>query len=195
MTKIPGNDRGGEAAQFPDRWIDEDGFERDKRGHLLPDPDEGSFAIETLERGDRGAALKFWQQIANGERNGEIDVFVRQVAMGLVNADALKGSQRRDEIVKAVGLSGQGHIDTVLPRRKRKNTKARDDRIAQLLSQSEKEIWRVLVEEGLVTQRPTGVASEKVPPVLRQAIQRAKRSEEERHRERSRGFENLEEGE
>lgn len=192
MSELGGDGAASGKGEFPARWIDDDGNERDQDGKLI-DPYLGEAAYYALEFGGRGAALDFWQQIARGERGPEIDAFIGLVADRLVEADRSKGSTRRDEIVKAVGLAGQGHVDAVLRTEKRKHTKPRDDRIAELLSLqlSEREMWRKLTEEGLFTPGPTTGGREAVPPALRKAIREVRKSKEARDREMVRGFEDL----
>lgn len=190
MAPIGGGDG---ANKLPERWVDDEGYERDQDGNLVPDPFEGWLANEALDRGGRGASMDFWRRIANNERDAEIDVFIWLVANRLVEADRSKGDARRRAIVKAVGLEGQGHVDAVLHTQKRESTKARDDRITQLISLQlpEREIWRKLAEEGLVKRAPDGGHRERVPPSLRKAIFQARKAQEARDREMIRGFEDL----
>lgn len=192
MSELGGDGAARGKGEFPARWVDDDGNERDQDGKLI-DQYLGEAAYYALEFGGRGAALDFWQQIARGERGAEIDAFIELVALRLVEADRSKGSARRDEIVKAVGLAGQGHVDAVLRTEKRKSTKLRDDRIAELLQHrlTEREIWRKLADERLFEPAPAEVGRQAVPPRLRKAIFEARRSQEARNREMVRGFDNL----
>src|SRR5690606_789257 len=179
--------------KFPERWVDEEGYERDQEGNLINDDaicDAIRDAQETLECGDRGAALRYWQRIADGERDDVgIDEFIRLVASRLVDADRNKGTARRDEIVKAVGRTGQGPVDPVLNARERKNTKARDDRIADLilLKLPEREVWKKLAEEGLFRPAPAEGRKEAIPSQLRGAIRKVRKAQDARHRELVRG--------
>jgi hypothetical protein len=84
-------------------------------------------------------------------------------------------------------------VDAILHTQKRKYTKLRDDRIAELLplGLSEREIWGKLADEGLFESAPTVGSGQRVPPKLRKAIHVVREAEQARHREMIRGFENL----
>lgn len=63
----------------------------------------------------RSYALDFWSQIAAGRHDEETRIFIEAVAHNLLQADALKGATRHQEIIKAVRLIGdaqRNQIDT-----------------------------------------------------------------------------------
>src|SRR4051812_10379721 len=74
--------------------------------------------------GDRALALRFWQQIADGQIDGEAKLWIVEVAGRVIEADkSVKGTPRLQEIVDAVCLGGKEYPHIELR-----------ERVAQLLT-------------------------------------------------------------
>lgn len=57
-------------------------------------------------KGDRAAALEMWKLVSAGSTDPAVRVWLREVAHGVLEADAEPAKERPGAVLRAVGLSG-----------------------------------------------------------------------------------------